>query len=313
MLSNIDWTKKELLILAFDHRGSFLKKLFGIDGRPPTEAEALLIADYKMAIYEGFRQALNLGVPQSMAGILVDEQFGSAIVQDAKRDAITFAMPCEKSGQDEFDFEYGEHFGEHIQKFQPSFTKVLVRYNPEDDPAMNTRQLQRLRRLGDYLGNNGHAFLFELLVPATKQQSDRLGNDTKRFDREMRPRLTVEAMMQIQAAGIEPDIWKLEGVDRPEESRALAYQAQADGRKAGVITLGRGESKERVQEWLRVGANIPGVIGFAVGRTIFWDPLKDWKDGKHDRAKAVERIAQNYYEFVQLWMDEKKKIGNQYG
>src|SRR3989344_6365151 len=128
---DIDWTKKQLLILPFDHRGSFMKKLFGISGRPPTEEETRNISDYKTIIYDGFKQALEKGVPKEIAGILVDEQFGSVIVQDAKKNGITFAMPCEKSGQDEFDFDYGSAFPVHIQKFNPEYVKVLVRFNPE--------------------------------------------------------------------------------------------------------------------------------------------------------------------------------------
>ena len=114
----------------------------------------------------------------------------------------------------------------------------------------------------------------------------------------------VESLKEIQAAGVEPSIWKLEGVDKPESAKAVVKQAQSNGRKVGVITLGRGESKEKVQEWLKVGAKIPGIIGFAVGRTIFWDPLADLKAGKASRKEAIEKIAQNYIEFTELWLKE---------
>ncbi|HLC69124.1 MAG TPA: DUF2090 domain-containing protein [Candidatus Bilamarchaeaceae archaeon] len=304
---DVDWTKRQLLILPFDHRGSFMKKLFGISGRLPMEEETSEISRYKMIIYEGFKQAVEKGVPKEIAGILVDEQFGSAILRDAKQNGITFAIPCEKSGQDEFDFEYGEQFGEHIEKFDPSFAKVLVRLNPEDDAGMNQRQLARLKQLGDYLKSKNRAYLFELLVPANEAQLKQASDQTT-YDRDVRPKLMVQAIAQIQKAGVEPDIWKLEGVEKGEDAKGLARQVQAAGRKAGMITLGRGESKEKVQEWLKVGAKIPGIIGFAVGRTIFWDALKGLKEGKHDKAAAVQAIANNYYDFVQLWMSEKQNL-----
>lgn len=306
MLSDIDWAKKELLILAFDHRGSFMKKMFGISGRPPTEEETKNIAEYKMIIFEGFKRALEKGVPKEIAGVLVDEQFGTEVAQKAKAEGITFAMPCEKSGQNEFDFEYGEKFNEHIEKFQPSFAKVLVRLNPEDDAEMTKRQLERLKKLGDYLKSSNQAYLFELLVPATDQQLQSV-KDKAEYDREVRPKLMIQTIKQIQAAGVDPDIWKLEGVEKPEDAEALAKQVQAEGRKAGMITLGRGESKEKVKEWLSVGAKVPGVIGFAVGRTIFWEPLKGLKEGAHDKNTATEQIAQNYFDLAQLWINEKKK------
>ena len=224
-----------------------------------------------------------------------------------KKMAYAFAMPVEKSGQEEFDFEYGDNFAKHIEDFDPTFVKVLVRYNPESDTALNKRQLQRLKKLSDYLAKTNRPFLFELIVPALPAQLAKLGGSKEAYDKELRPKLMVESLKEIQAAGVEPSIWKLEGVDNPESAKAVVKQAQSKGRKAGVITLGRGESKEKVQEWLKVGAKIPGIIGFAVGRTIFWQPLADLKAGKADRKEAIEKVAQNYIEFTDLWLKECKR------
>ncbi|MGE5188271.1 MAG: 2-deoxy-5-keto-D-gluconate 6-phosphate aldolase domain-containing protein [Betaproteobacteria bacterium] len=303
----IDWSQKELLILAFDHRASFLEKMFGIKGRPPTPQEKQQIEDYKKMIFEGFRLAVQKKVPKDIAGLLVDEEFGAAVLREAKKEGFNFAMPCEKSGQDEFDFDYGEDFAKHIEKFDPTFVKVLVRYNPEGDAVMNKRQLQRLKRLSDYLIGAKRTFLFELIVPATSAQLAKLGGAKEKYDLELRPKLMVDSLKAIQDAGVEPAIWKLEGVDKPQDAKAVVKQAQAGGRKVGVITLGRGESKEKVQEWLTVGAKIPGIIGFAVGRTIFWNPLADFKAGKINRQQSVQQIANTYVEFVELWLKESKR------
>ncbi len=302
----IDWSQKELLILAFDHRASFLEKMFGIKGRQPTPQEKQQIEDYKKIIFEGFKLAVKKKVPKDIAGLLVDEEFGAAVLKAAKKDGYSFAMPCEKSGQDEFDFDYGDKFAEHIEKFDPTFVKVLVRYNPESDAVMNKRQLQRLKKLSDYLAKTNRTFLFELIVAATSEQLAKLGGAKDKYDLELRPKLMCQAIKEIQAATVEPAIWKLEGVDKPSDAKAIVKQAQAGGRKVGVITLGRGESKEKVQEWLSVGAKIPGIIGFAVGRTIFWNPLADHKAGKIDRKTAVEQIAATYIEFTDLWLKECK-------
>jgi myo-inositol catabolism protein IolC len=300
----IDWSQKELLILAFDHRASFLEKMFGIKGRQPTPEEKRQIEDYKKIIFEGFQLATKKKVPKDIAGLLVDEEFGAGILREAKKDGLMFAMPVEKSGQDEFDFDYGENFAKHIEEFDPTFIKVLVRYNPEGDASMNKRQLQRLKKLGDYLSQKKRPFLFELIVPSTAAQLAKLGGSKEKYDQELRPKLMVDSIKEIQDAGVEPAIWKLEGVDKPESAKAVVKQAQSGGRKVGVITLGRGESKEKVQEWLKVGAKIAGVIGFAVGRTIFWEPLADHKAGRITRKEAVEKVAQNYQEFTELWLNE---------
>ncbi|MGQ9515453.1 MAG: 2-deoxy-5-keto-D-gluconate 6-phosphate aldolase domain-containing protein [Thermoproteota archaeon] len=304
-MSKIDYTKKELLILAFDHRSSFVEKLFGIKGRAPTPKEKEQICSYKRNIFEGFKLAISRGVPKNIAGLLVDEEFGASIAREARSKGFNLAMPVEKSGQDEFDFEYGENFRQHIEDFDPTYTKVLVRYNPEGDREVNRRQLSRLKVLSDYLHSKNRPFLFELLVPPTKEQLAKVGESKEEYDTEVRPKLMVIAMDEIQKAGVEPDIWKLEGTEKGSDARAVVKQAQAGGRKAGVITLGRGESKELVQKWLKTGAKIEGIIGFAVGRTIFWDPLVELKAGKIGQDEAIERIAQNYMEFANLWINER--------
>ncbi len=293
---------RDLFIMPFDHRGSFQEKLFGIKGRQPTPEETAQIASYKQIIFEGFKKAVALGVPKEKAGILVDEQFGSSILKQARAGGFTTACPAEKSGQEEFDFEYGEEFGEHIHKFHPSFVKVLVRYNPDGDADMNFRQAGRLKRLSDYCHKNNNKFMFELLVPATPEQLAQAGGDTSRYDREFRPALMVAAMDQLQAAGVEPDVWKLEGVESQEDCRQVAEQARAGGRDdVGVILLGRGENAEKVRHWLSTAASIPAFIGFAVGRTIFWEPLKAVKEGRLTPEQAAEEVARNYKSFCDIW------------
>src|SRR4029453_14036713 len=197
-----------------DHRGSFQKKMFGIEG-DPTPDETEQISDAKHLIFEGLLKATEEGVDPHATGCLVDEQFGTPkrIPEQAKENGLLLAMPVEKSGQDEFDFEYGDEFGEHIERFDPDFSKVLVRYNPEGDEGMNRRQSPRLRRLSDWLHERERKFLFELLVPATEQQLASVDADTDRYDAELRPQLMRGAIEELQAAAVEPDVWKIEGVE----------------------------------------------------------------------------------------------------
>src|SRR5271166_5625917 len=243
---------KPLYILPFDHRGSFQKKMFGWEGElsPQQTAE---IAAAKRVIYDAFKAAVHAGVPQEKAGILVDEQFGAAILCDAALEGYVTACPAEKSGQDEFDFEYGEDFAEHIEAFAPTFCKVLVRYNPEGDPWLNRRQALRLKRLSDYLhsSKSSSRFMFELLVPAEKAQLDELQGDKKAYDLELRPRLMAEAIQQLQDAEVEPDVWKIEGLDKREDCKRIVASARRQGRNhVGCIILGRGEDDKKVHGWL---------------------------------------------------------------
>jgi 5-dehydro-2-deoxygluconokinase len=290
-----------LYMLPFDHRGSFQSKMFGWNGTLTAEQTAQ-IAAAKQVIYDAFKAVVAGGLAKAKASILVDEQFGAAILRDARKQGFTTSCPAEKSGQDEFDFEYGEDFGKHIEEFSPTFCKVLVRYNPDGDHVLNKRQSARLKRLSDFLHAKGRKFMFELLVPPEKAQLDGLGDDKKRFDAEVRPGLVVKAIGQLQEVGVEADVWKIEGLDHKEDCVKIVAAARKGGRDhVGCIILGRGEDDKKVREWLRVAAPVPGFIGFAVGRTTFWDPLIDWRAQKIPREAAVAEIGRRYKEWADIF------------
>jgi len=291
-----------LYILPFDHRGSFQTQMFGWKGALTADKTAQ-IAAAKQVIYDGFKAAIAEGAPKEKAGILVDEQFGAAILRDAAAQGYSISSGCEKSGQEEFDFEYGEDFPRHIEAFHPTFCKVLVRYNPEGNRDLNARQSARLRRLSDYLHGHSHSmYMFELLVPPTAAQLDRVQEDKKAYDLDIRPQLMVEAIQELQDAGVEPDVWKIEGLDSRKNCEKVVAAARRDGRKkVGCIVLGRGEDDAMVRQWLTTAAAVPGFIGFAVGRTSFWEPLVALKQARIDRPQAVADIARRYREFVDIF------------
>ncbi len=292
---------QKLYILAFDHRGSFQKKFFGIQGEPDAEQTAI-IADAKHLIFEGMLQAVSSGADASVTGVLVDEQFGSTVPQEAHEKGLKLAMPAERSGQNMFDFQYGDDFGEHILEFDPDFTKVLVRYNPDGDAGENVVQLEKLKRLSDWLKQHDRKFLFELLVPAEDAQLQSVAGDADRYDAELRPQLMRRAITEIQDAGIEVDIWKIEGVDERSDCEMLAEQARSGGRDGVVcVVLGRGADDDKVDQWLQAAAPVDGFVGFAIGRSIWWDPLKAYVDGKIERSAGAAKIAENYLRFVKVY------------
>jgi len=294
----------KLYILAFDHRGSFTKR-FGVEGEP-TPDDLQRFSDGKLLIFEGIEAALERGADPAVTGALVDEQFGAPaeVPQKAKAGGIKLAMPVEKSGQKEFDFEYGDDFGAHIERFDPDFSKVLVRYNPDGDVEMNGRQAERLRRLSDWLHESDRKFLFELLVPAEEAQLESVDGDSDRYDAELRPDLMIRAITGLQGAGVEADVWKIEGVDERADCERIAAQCRADGRDGVVcVVLGRGADDEKVDHWLRQGAPVDGYVGFAIGRSIWGDPLKGWVDGDLPREDAASQIAVNYLRFLEVYED----------
>jgi myo-inositol catabolism protein IolC len=297
----------KLYILAFDHRGSFQRKMFGIEG-DPTPEQTQTIADAKHLIFEGLLKAAEAGAEPGVTGCLVDEQFGGDVPAEAKERGLVLAMPVEKSGQNEFDFEYGEQFGEHIERFDPDFSKVLVRYNPDGDAEMNRRQTERLRQLADWLHERDRKFLFELLVPAEEAQLEQVGGDTDRYDAELRPELMRRTIVEFQEAGVEPDVWKIEGIDAQADCEKIAATARRDGREGVIcVVLGRGADDAKVEHWLRQGAPVEGYAGFAIGRTIWWDALKGFLDGSLERDAAAQRIADNYLRFVSVYREAEAK------
>jgi 5-dehydro-2-deoxygluconokinase len=293
-----------LYVLPFDHRATFSKTMFGWKG-PLTAEQTAEIAAMKQVICDAFQDAVAGGVPKARAGILVDEQFGSAILRDATRKGYIASSPAEKSGLDEFDFEFGPDFARHIEEFQPTFCKVLVRYNPEGDKELNRRQTARLKQLSDYVHKSGRLYMFELLVPPDKSQLDRLKGDKSAYDLQLRPALMVQAIRELQNSGAEADVWKIEGIERKEDCQKVVAAARHGGRdRVGCIVLGRGEDDKKVRQWLTTAAGVPGFIGFAVGRTVFWDPLVNYRATKITREAAVAQIAASYREWVDLF--EKK-------
>lgn len=293
-----------LFIQPFDHRGSFTKSYFGFRGAPeisPATDGFAPVAAAKSLIYRGLLQAIEGGVPKEQVGILVDAQFGSQILADAAARGIPRAVCIEKSGQPVFDFEYGVSWVTHIRYHRPDIVKVLVRLHP-DDPAPDTAtQLTRLKLVSNYLhGPERRLFMFELLVPATTPADREAG---AAYDRDLRPGHMVRAIHLIQDFGIEPDIWKIEGVDRREDAeRVAAAVRRGTGReRVGSIVLGRGSDAGQVHEWLRVAAPVDGFIGFAVGRTNFREPLGAHLNGQLGEADAIAQIAANYRSCVDTW------------
>lgn len=301
----IDQATQSLFILAFDHRGSFVKDLFGIEGEP-TAAELAAIADLKHAIFEGLGQAVSAGCPLTAAGALVDEQYGGTVPREARAGGFVLAMPVERSGQAEFEFEYGADYRAHVAGFDPDYVKVLVRYNPDGDTELNRRQTARLRELSDWLIETDRKFLFELLVPATPAQLASVEGDVARYDRDLRADLMVRTIRELQQGGVEPKVWKIEGLESVSDCAAVAAQCTADGRdEVRCVVLGRGANDAKVDQWLRTAAVVPGYIGFAVGRSIWLDALMQLKAGKLDRPAAVDRIAANYAHFVGVFNDAR--------
>lgn len=294
----------ELYFLAFDHRGVFSRSVLDVD--EPTAADEATIADCKAVILQGLQRAIALGgVPPERLGVLVDELYGAGVARDAKALGAVVTMPVEEPDQDVYRPAYGDDFAAHVEAFDPDFAKVLVRFNVEGPAADNRVQLARLRELSDWLTATGRRFLFELITAPTAHQLAAADGDVERFEREQRPELIRRSMAVIQDAGVEVDVWKLEGIDDPDDAVATVAQARNAPHRTGVacIVLGAGAAQPRVDHWLRVASATEGFSGFAIGRSIWRAPLRALLAGEITRAVAAERIAQDYLRFVGVYRE----------
>ncbi len=290
-----------LFIMAMDHRASFAQSLFGVTG-DPTAAELHRMQDAKMVIYEGAQQVASGGIPLGRIGVLTDEMLGSAVAKAAKSDGLILAMPIERSGMPLFELDYGDQFAQHVELFDPEFFKVLVRYNPADEARDRNTQIERLVRVSDWAKSVGRQWLFELLVPPTREQLS-IWEDQDHFDHYARPTLTVETLAQLQTGGVHPTIWKLEGYETAEGAHSvLRSVAEGTDHPAECIVLGRNAPLSRVEHWLEVAAPLPGYAGFAVGRSIWEQPLKDLLAGHIERPAAVALIAQHYATLIETYI-----------
>jgi myo-inositol catabolism protein IolC len=288
---------RDLFILAFDHRGSIERDLLKLPGKP-TSADQDLIRSLKAVIFEGSRIAWERTKTGEVA-ILVDEGYGSTAIARAKEAGIPLAVSVEKSGQAVFDFEYGDAFAEHIDRTDPEYVKTLVRYNPADSHEVKATQLSRLKVLSDAVEVRPARFLLELLVPPKAGANE---TDPVVFAAQERPALVARAIAEFQAAGVEADIWKLEGINTSADCALVVRQARAGGRDSvACVVLGAGASAETVDGWLRAAAPVDGFRGFAIGRSIWWTEIEDYIAGRLDAASAAARIAENFDRFVTVY------------
>jgi myo-inositol catabolism protein IolC len=290
-----------LLILAMDHRASFGKTLFAVKDDNPDDAQVAAMRSAKEMIFGGLLEAipkLTFGRP----GVLVDERYGQQVIDSARKQAsLVLAVPVEASGHDWFTLEWGDQWLEHVERIRPDYSKILVRDNPAFDAADRERQFTALARVSAGLHGIGVPLLYELLVPATPEQLQAAGSDPAAYDRDIRPGLVSQVIADNQAHDVEPTLWKVEGLETVEAAQLVAAQAKAGGRDTDLIVLGRDAPADRLDHWLAVASQVPDFVGFAIGRSIWEDSVRDYEASTVDEAAARDRIAGNYLGFVAQW------------
>jgi myo-inositol catabolism protein IolC len=294
-----------LFILAMDHRESFGRTLFGVEHDDPDPAQRAAMASAKRLIFEGL-QAAQPAVTYGRAGVLVDERYGQGVIDAVKASGtpLVLAVPVEASGHEWFTCEWGEQWLEHVETIRPDYAKVLIRDNPGFDQDRREEQFGRLAQVSTGLRGAGVPLLYELLVPATDTQLARAGHDAGVYDKDIRPGLVAQVIADNYAHGIEPTLWKVEGLETVDAARQVAAQAKADGHQAGLIVLGRDAPAERLDHWLAVASQVSDFVGFAIGRSIWEDAVRGYQASGHSPAaarRARDDVTGRYLDFVGHW------------
>lgn len=302
-----------LWTLAFDHRSSLRRSFFGITGEA-TDADHERARAAKLLIFDGVVRAIERGIPSGEPAILVDEEYGAEVIDRARSIGVTTAVPVEASGQGVLQFQHGdEGFGPALERLDPAYAKVLVRYNPDHDTDDKAVQLRRLSLLQRWVSDHGRRWMLELLVPPTPGQLERCGDEPDEYDTALRPTLTVRAVTEMVEHGLTPELWKLEGMATSQQYAAVAAACGADQGASGCLVLGRGADQQAVDRWLSLAAPVPGFVGFAVGRTLWWNPLRAAVDGDCSRDEAADEIAGNYLRLIDVYLEAETPVTHEPG
>jgi 5-dehydro-2-deoxygluconokinase len=292
-----------LLILAADHRDSLERGMYGLTA-PPTPAQAARISADKLLVYQALLDAAPRLPAEIQPGVLIDEQYGASVAELAAQSggAVSLCMPLENSGEEWFDFAYGDDWRRHAGFFAAEHAKVLVRDNPGLDPALREQQAGRLAQVSTWAATAGRSLILEIVVPATGADKDATEGDMDRYDDELRPGHTLRVMEYLQDHGVEPAIWQIEGLVRHDDAVTVAAMAQRRGRRARCIAGGTYAPKDKLEHRLQVAAPIPGWTGFAIGRSIWWDSLHAHLHHHCTAGQARRRITAVYEDYALYYL-----------
>jgi myo-inositol catabolism protein IolC len=288
------------MVFAMDHRDSY-RTLLGLP-HPHSEADLLRARELKTAVFAGFGDAVQALPTQEGVALLIDAEYGEHVVEPARRMGALICLPLERSGQAELHWEYGDESERVVERLRPDLVKILMRYNVDGDSALNARQAERAAQMSAWCLDRSLPLMLEALIPPTDAQRELTAGDPTAWDAKLRPELQVRAVEELRAAGADPSVWKVEGLDDPADAARMVEAARTGGRDdVSCIVLGRGADLERIERWLAVGAATDGYVGFAVGRSLWNEPaLRLWREECSEEDLRRE-ISLNYRRLCDAW------------
>ena len=290
-----------MYMLAFDHR-QVLRDLY-----PAASTDDLHGA--KLAVLDSLELLAGSVSDKKSLAFLVDEEYGAAAAKSARERGFYVAMPIEASRTKILQLQYPDDYRERFERLDPQCVKALAFHNPADDTERKNVQLSLLRQINDFARDQGRDFLLEVLIMPTPEQLEQSGGDTSGFRDALFPELMVESISEMQDAGIEPDVWKIEGLETVEGTTSVGAQATSGGRDAvRCIVLGSGETQEKVTGWLANASVVPTFSGLAVGRTVWREPIADMLAGRVTREVALRAMAHSFAALIDAFGRESATV-----
>lgn len=285
-----------MMVLAVDHRFDLFTELLSASPVHPAAAERERAANLKQVVFDGVLKAVEGGVPKSQAAIWTDSDLGESILLRGRGMKLNTMMSVERARVAEFRFEDALGFSERLSNLGVTYAAARVPYNPGEELQVNEAQQRKLRRLSEICRSSGPKLTLELVMRPTQVQLDQSAS-VEAWDAEIRPGLMVQAIRELQDAGVEPDLWALRGINNQAAMATATAQARVDDRKAGVLfTVGDdfSGSPEMDQDLINLAARTPGCQGLLIGPAIYAADLGEYDTGQIDRDEASARIAKRY-------------------
>jgi 5-dehydro-2-deoxygluconokinase len=211
------------------------------------------------------------------------------VIAEARRDGVVVGTPAERAGA--FPLAWAtEPFDRALIG---AFVKVLVRFRPDDADEIRDGQWHQLDMLQAWCRRAETQLVVEVLVPRRQEPEDT-------FDGAGRPAMLADFIGESYRRGLTPQFWKIEGTPAADGARTIdrAIAAQPQCRQ---IILGKAADIATIERWFAAAHNSATAVGFAIGRSVFWEPSTAFLAGSMTAAEAAANICANYLQLVDAW------------
>jgi 5-dehydro-2-deoxygluconokinase len=241
----------------------------------------LLVADAVLSVAATPRSGVHFGA-------IVDSRHGGTALARLAAGGCWLGRPVELPGSRPLEFEAHSGIGIELLAWpRRQVIKCLVNYHPADPIELRLAQEARLSELADAAAALERELLVEVICSGPGRAVD--------------ARTTPRVLRRFYHLGLRPAWWKLEALADDSWREIADIVAAHDPLCHGALLLGLDASEAQVAQSFDVAARHAVCRGFAIGRTIFGAPARDWLAGTIDDAQATARVAAGYARMIDEW------------